>query len=126
MGIITIEFEIDEKNGVPFYKQIIQQVEVGIATGRLKPGDRLPTIRALAIKLKINPNTIAKSYNEMELKGLVVTQVGSGTYIADCTIDVDEVTREKKLNELCGNFIASIRQLGFEKEFVVKYLEEYK
>lgn len=126
MNEITFVFEIDEKSGVPFYRQIIQQVETGISTGKLKAGDKLPTIRKLAIELKINPNTIAKSYNEMELKGLVVTQVGSGTFIADIKIDIDQVERKKKMDEACSVFFATAKQLGYDYKDALVIINSYK
>ncbi|MDR2480469.1 MAG: GntR family transcriptional regulator, partial [Treponema sp.] len=78
-----VSFTLDADNGVPIYRQIIQQIEYAILSGRLRPGDRLPTIRSLAVELKTNPNTIAKAYGELEIRGILATQVGSGTYISD-------------------------------------------
>lgn len=72
---------LESSSGIPFYRQIIQQIEYATVTGALPPGERLPTIRALAIALKINPNTIAKAYAELELRGVVKTQVGCGTFV---------------------------------------------
>ena len=75
-------FRLDMKSGVPFYRQIIDQVKSTMATGRLKPGERLPTVRQLAVDLSINPNTVSRAYTELELTGLVETQMGSGTFIS--------------------------------------------
>lgn len=72
---------LESSSGIPFYRQIIQQIEYAAVTGTMPPGARLPTIRALAISLKINPNTIAKAYAELELRGVVKTQVGCGTFV---------------------------------------------
>lgn len=81
--MIDQEFSVrlESSSGIPFYRQIIQQIEYASVTGALPPGTRLPTIRALAISLKINPNTIAKAYAELELRGVVKTQVGCGTFV---------------------------------------------
>ncbi len=76
-------FSLDPENGVPIYRQIIQQIEYAVLSERIRPGDKLPTIRSLAVKLKANPNTIAKAYGELEIRGVLETQVGSGTYISD-------------------------------------------
>lgn len=73
--------KLESSSGIPFYRQIIQQIEYATVTGALPSGMRLPTIRALAISLKINPNTIAKAYAELELRGVVKTQVGCGTFV---------------------------------------------
>ena len=91
-----LNLELNTKNGVPFYRQIIQRVEYMMSAEKLKPGDKLPTVRQLAVKLKINPNTVAKAYNELELRGLVNTQVGSGTFISEKKIDISELEKEKK------------------------------
>jgi len=79
----SLLFSLNAQNGVPIYRQIIQQIEYAILSGRVLTGDRLPTIRQLAVDLKINPNTIAKAYSELEIRGIVETQVGSGTYISN-------------------------------------------
>ncbi|TCW60720.1 GntR family transcriptional regulator [Treponema sp. J25] len=122
-----IDFILDPASGVPFYRQIIQQVEQAILAGRLVPGDRLPTIRSLAIELQINPNTIAKAYNELELRGLVVTQVGSGTYISDKKIDIEEAERQKKIEECLGRFFREMEALGVKnKEELIQLIQEFK
>ncbi|MDR2471851.1 MAG: GntR family transcriptional regulator, partial [Treponema sp.] len=77
-----IRFSLAEANGAPIYRQIIQQIEYAILSGRMKSGDRLPTIRSLAVELKTNPNTIARAYGELEIRGILATQVGSGTFIS--------------------------------------------
>ena len=102
---------MDTQSGVPFYRQVIQQIEYAILSGRMVTGDRLPTIRQLAVDLKINPNTIAKAYNELEIKGIVQTQVGSGTYISDKKPDIDD-SKEKKIREVINRFIQEMSDLG--------------
>ncbi len=79
----TLKFNLDFKSGVPYYKQVILQVEMAIVDGRLRNGDQLPTVRKLAVELKINPNTVARAYNELEIRGIVNTQQGTGTFISD-------------------------------------------
>lgn len=110
-----IRFSLDAAGGVPFYRQIIQQIEQAILSRRLEPGDRLPTIRALAIELKINPNTIAKAYGELEIRGIVTTQVGSGTYVSDKRIDMADAERTKKLEAAVARFIRDMEALGVDR-----------
>jgi GntR family transcriptional regulator len=74
-----INFILDPAGGTPFYRQIIDQIKFGIASGNLKTGEQLPTVRALAVQLKVNLNTIAKAYKELEILGILDTQQGSGT-----------------------------------------------
>jgi len=114
-------------SGVPFYRQIIQQVERAILAKRLVPGDRLPTIRSLAIELKINPNTIAKAYSELELRGLVITQVGSGTYISDKDVDLQETERQKRIEECIANFFKEMEDLGIRtKQDLIELIQHFK
>jgi GntR family transcriptional regulator len=107
----TFTFTLNPASGAPVYRQIIQQVEHAILGGKLQPGDRLPTIRALAVALKANPNTIARAYNEMEIRGLVSTQVGSGTYISEAKTGAED-ERKKKIDEAAGRFIREMYTLG--------------
>ncbi|AEJ20356.1 GntR family transcriptional regulator [Gracilinema caldarium] len=122
-----ITFSLDPVSGVPFYRQIIQQVERAILAKHLVPGDRLPTIRSLAIELKINPNTIAKAYSELELRGLVITQVGSGTYISDKEVDLKETERQKRIEECIGRFFKEMEALGIRtKQDLIELIQQFK
>jgi len=121
-----IAFGLDPASGVPFYRQIIQQVEHAILAKKLLPGDRLPTIRALAIGLKINPNTIAKAYGELEIRGIVVTQVGSGTYVSDRPMDPEETERNRKLEEKVARFVKEMSALGAHREQMIAFVRDFK
>src|SRR6056297_3317209 len=95
-----LRFSIDPKSGVPYYKQIILQVEMAIADKRLSQGNQLPTVRSLAVDLQINPNTVAKAYNQLEIRGIVNTQQGTGTFISDKQIEIDDIERERILAQI--------------------------
>jgi len=112
----AVNFTLDTINGAPIYRQIIQQIEYAILSGRIQPGDRLPTIRSLAVELKTNPNTIAKAYNELEIRGILATQVGSGTYISDKKPVLEDDSLKRKIREVAGRFIQEMRDLGVEKK----------
>ena len=112
----AVNFTLDTVNGAPIYRQIIQQIEYAILSGRIQPGDRLPTIRSLAVELKTNPNTIAKAYNELEIRGILETQVGSGTYISDKKPVVEEDSLKRKIREVAGRFMQEMKDLGVEKK----------
>jgi GntR family transcriptional regulator len=112
----AVNFTLDTVNGAPIYRQIIQQIEYAILSGRMQPGDRLPTIRSLAVELKTNPNTIAKAYNELEIRGILATQVGSGTYISDKKPVIEDDSLKRKIREVAGKFIQEMRDLGVEKK----------
>jgi GntR family transcriptional regulator len=121
----TINFILDQANGTPIYRQIIQHIEYAILSGRMKPGDRLPTIRSLAVELKTNPNTIAKAYGELEIRGILATQVGSGTYISDKKPVVEDDSLNRKIREVLGRFVQELKALGVEKRELVKLIDSY-
>jgi GntR family transcriptional regulator len=122
----AVNFSLDTVNGAPIYRQIIQQIEYAILSGRMRPGDRLPTIRSLAVELKTNPNTIAKAYGELEIRGILATQVGSGTYISDKKSVIEDDSLNRKIREVAGRFIQEMRDLGVEKRELIKLIESYK
>lgn len=119
-----LQFSIDLKSGVPLYKQIILQIEMAIADNRLTRGDQLPTVRSLAVDLKINPNTVAKAYNQLELRGIVTTQQGTGTFIADREVNMSEIERERILSELSKSFLSKAASYGFTIQEVVEHIQE--
>lgn len=123
---MTIRFQLDMKSGVPFYRQIIDQVKSAIASGRLEPGQRLPTVRQLAVDLSINPNTVGRAYTELELTGLVETQMGSGTFVGHHTVDQDEVERRRMLDQICQELLSRANSYGFTLEEILENLEQRK
>jgi GntR family transcriptional regulator len=122
----TINFSLDSANGVPIYRQIIQQIEYAILSGRMKPGDKLPTIRSLSVELKINPNTISKAYGELEIRGILATQVGSGTYIADKKPEPESNVRQRKIQEILGRFIHEMYGLGVNRDELFDLINTYQ
>ena len=119
-----LTFTLDPKSGVPYYKQIILQVEMAIADGRLSKGERLPTVRSLAVDLSINPNTVARAYNEMEIRNIVVTQQGSGTFISDKQITIDSIERERILTEITRTYITKAASYGFNLNEILDHIQE--
>jgi len=121
----AVNFALDPLNGTPIYRQIIQQIEYAILSGRMKSGDKLPTIRSLAVDLKTNPNTIARAYSELEIRGILETQVGSGTYISDKKPVMEDDSLNRKIKEVLGRFIHELYDLGVENKDLVKLIESY-
>ncbi len=119
-----IAFTLDSKSGIPYYKQIILQVEMAIADGRLSKGARLPTVRSLAVDLSINPNTVARAYNEMEIRDIVVTQQGSGTFISEKQITIDAIERERILTEITRSFITKAASYGYTLEELLDHIQD--
>jgi len=112
-------FRLDSASGVPFYRQIIDQILAGIATGALRPGEQLPTVRGLAVELQVNLNTVAKAYKELEIRGVLSTQQGSGTFVAQVQVERDEVERRRLVVQLVDEFLARAAGAGLPPEEVV-------
>jgi GntR family transcriptional regulator len=109
---------------VPFYRQIIDQVKAAMATEAVAPGDRLPTVRQLAVDLSINPNTVSRAYTELELTGLVETQMGSGTFVGSRPVGRNDVEMRRVLDQLCQEFLSRVSTHGFTLEEVLENLEQ--
>src|SRR5262249_60574627 len=97
-----ITFKLNPKSGVPIYRQIQDQVRYGIASGRLRPGEQLPTVRGLAVELQVNPNTVIKAYTELERQGVLTTEQGSGTFVAPLpAVALASEDRQGQLGRAC-------------------------
>ncbi len=121
-----MKFYIDPASGVPFYRQIIDQIKYAIARGELRPGDQLPTVRQLAVDLAINPNTVGKAYSQLEILGILQTQQGSGTFISPQKVEVSDLERQEKLDSLCRDFITSAASYGFTLNELIEALRDRK
>lgn len=118
-----ITFLLDYSSGVPVYRQIIDQIRFGIASGQLKLGEQLPTVRALAVELKVNLNTVSKAYKELEIKNILETQQGTGTFINKTKQVVPKKEREDKLKEICTQFSSVALSYGFNLDEVMQELK---
>jgi len=114
-----INFKLDPKAGAPFYRQIIDQIKFGIASGNLKIGEQLPTVRALAVDLKVNLNTVAKAYKELEIQNVLETQQGTGTFISKIEIQISNKERKEKLREICHEFSTIAFVYGFSTDDII-------
>ncbi len=121
-----MEFRIDPKSGVPFYRQIIEQVKFAVGRGDLQPGAQLPTVRQLAVDLSINPNTVVRAYREMEIEGLLETHQGSGTFIGDRKPDVDAIERQRMLDQIITELLARASSYGLSFEDVLTGMQQRK
>jgi len=118
------EFRLDLHTGVPVYRQLIDQVRTGIASGALAAGDQLPTVRQLAVDLAINPNTVMRAYRELELGGLLETHQGTGTFISNKRPEKKTVERERQLGQMAGEFAARAGAAGFTLEELIDRLSD--
>lgn len=117
-----IEFGLDVKSGVPFHRQIVDQIKYGIASERLLPGEQLPTVRELSVILQVNPNTIRKAYSELEILGFLNTQQGTGTFVGNRLIEIDTAEKNKMLKQICDELVARGQQYGFTLKEIVGQL----
>ena len=118
------QFHLDLHSGVPVYRQIIDQVMGGIAAGALDRGDQLPTVRQLAVDLSINPNTVIRAYRELEIRGVLDTQQGTGTFVSHQQVERDDTERQRRLNQLAGEFVARAGSNGFTVEELIEQLRD--
>jgi GntR family transcriptional regulator len=121
-----VPISIDQKSGVPLYRQIIESVKFAIARGELTQGDRLPTVRQLAVDLEVNPNTVIRAYREMEIAGVLDTQQGSGTFVTDNRPEIDALERSRMLDQILTDLLARAAGYGFSLEEVLNGLRRLK
>lgn len=117
-------FSLDQHSGVPVYRQLIDQIQGGIASGTLAAGAQLPTVRQVAVDLAINPNTVLRAYRELEIRGVIDTQQGTGTFISERKPKRDDVERERKLDQLAGEAAARAGAAGFTIQELLEALRE--
>ena len=117
--------QLDLATGVPAYRQVIDQVLGAIAAGTLAGGDQLPTVRQLAVDLSINPNTVVRAYRELEIRGILTTQQGIGTFVTTQPVPVDEAVRQRQLDQLIGDLLARAGAAGLKADEIVARLQEF-
>ena len=118
-------FQVDASHPTPLYHQLERSIRFAIATGRLAIGDQLPTVRQLAVDLRINANTVAKVYTELERSGVVETRRGVGTFVtARPNEAASRHDRERRLRELTDHFVAETHKHGFSIEDAIEHLEK--
>lgn len=117
-----MDIRISPQSPGPIYAQIVAQVKAAVASGRLGPGDPLPTIRALAQQLLINPNTVARAYRELEVEGIVASRVGQGTVVASGVSPLGEEARARLMQEHVAALATHARHLGYGLDEVCELL----
>ena len=120
-----MEIQVDHESGAPIYVQIMEQIKHLVATGRLRPGDQLLTIRQLAVDLRVNPNTVVHAYHELDRQGVISTQQGRGTFIA-ARPDEGRLAemRKERLRAIVREALLQALSLGYEKEEIRRVFEE--
>jgi GntR family transcriptional regulator len=122
--LYVFRFKLDQHSGVPVYRQLMDQVTGGIAAGALVPGAQLPTVRQVAVDLAINPNTVLRAYRELEIRGVIDTHQGTGTFVAAKGPQPDAFERERRLYQLVGEFAARAGAAGFNVQELIDGLKD--
>jgi len=115
-----MRFEFD--NNIPIYIQLVEQLKIYIISGELKPGERLPSVRELALQTRVNPNTMQKALGELEELKLVYTERTNGKFV---TVDEELINKYKieYANELSNKYFSSMEGIGFDRDETIKYLK---
>ena len=121
-----MDITISLTDGVPIYRQIVNQVKFLVASGLLRPGEELPPIRTLALQLKVTPNTIVKAYDELETAGIVHKRQGSGTYVAEARPRLANRERQRIIEQRVDALLAEAHQLNFTADDVLRIVRERK
>ena len=121
-----VDFRLDKKSPVPFYRQIEDMVLAGISSGAIEPGDRLPTIRDMAVKLEVNPNTVVKAYSQLQMMGVLDMQQGTGAFARARAGGASVPAAEKKsaLAALCRDFVGRAQLLDISTKDLIERLTQ--
>lgn len=119
-----MQLHLSPGDGLPIYRQIVNQVKYLVAAGRLAPGEELPPIRALAEQLVVNPNTVARAYLELERDGIVTKRHGSGTYVSDNGSPLKRAERTRLLSQRVDALLAEARHLDIELDEVLQVVRQ--
>jgi GntR family transcriptional regulator len=114
-----MEFQCDTASRVPIYRQLMDQIRQAIARGRLRPGSRLPSVRALSRDLVVNPNTVARAYTELEREGVLNTRQGLGVFVAEPQAELSAAARRERLSQALDRFLTEAVHLGFSADEVI-------
>ena len=122
---MALPLQVDPKDPTPIYAQLERAIRVGIATARLQPGQQLPTVRQLAVELRVNANTVARVYLNLERDGVLQTKRGVGTFIAEAQVpEAHDQHRERRLKSISDKYLTEATSLGYAPREVVRYLAQ--
>jgi len=119
-----MEFRIDPSSRLPIYRQLTNQLREAVARGRLKPQERLPSVRDLSRTLVVNPNTIARVYTELEREGILNTRPGLGVFVAQPRAELTKKVRKERLLEMLDRLLTEAVHLGFSAEEVIAWVTD--
>ena len=114
---------IEHNSGVPISAQVIDQVKYRVVSGALAPGERIPSVRALARQLKLNPTTVARTYRQLEADGIIFTQRGSGTFIAKGQTGFTLSEKRKQVSRRVRELVVEAGRIGLDFQELLKLVE---
>jgi GntR family transcriptional regulator len=120
---LALELRVAPGGATPIYRQIVDQIRRAVAGGARRAGDPLPSIRALAEQLVVNPNTVAKAYNELVHDGVIESRQGRGFFVADCRQIYSDAERKRRLQEALRSFLGEALVLNFTADEIRAALE---
>ena len=119
-----MDITINVTDGVPIYKQIVNQIKYLAASGALAPGEELPPIRTLALQLKVTPNTIVKAYDELEASGVIHKRQGSGTFVSEGRPKLALLERRRIIDRRIDALLAEAHQLNFTADDILRMVRQ--
>ena len=118
-----VDFSLDKKSPAPFYRQIVDLTLAGISSGAISPGDKLPTIREMSVKLEINPNTVVRAYSQLQMLGVLDTQQGSGVFVrARPARSRSAADRQRAIDALCSDFVGRAQLMDISVKELIERL----
>ena len=120
----TVEFAIQTASGIPIYQQLAEQIYAAVARGRLRPDERLPSVRELSQTLVVNPNTVARAYTELERQGAVYTRPGMGVFVSAARAALPKKVRRERLQQAIDQLLIEAVQIGCDSEEVLELVDE--
>ena len=119
-----MQIHVSDSSGAPYYQQVVSQIRLLVASGRLEPGEQLPAVRKLAEQLLINPNTVARAYRELEAEGVVSARRGAGVFVSEGGSPLSKREKTKRLSERIDGLLAEATQLGFDLDALLRLVEQ--
>ncbi|WP_413380332.1 GntR family transcriptional regulator [Alkalihalobacillus sp. 1P02AB] len=108
----------------PIYSQLVERIKKEIVRNDLKPGDKLPSVREMALQSGVNPNTVQRTYRELESEKIAESKRGQGTYVTENQVVLEEMRQRLKKEEI-SQFVSSMYEMGYQKEEILTGLEEF-
>lgn len=118
-------FQVDLSGPKPVYQQLSDQIKYAVASGRLQPGDKLPTVRDVAVQVRVNRNTVARVYSELEREGILHTRAGQGTFVSDRGSNLKRAEQKRQLSAAMKDLLAQAKLFGFSRDQITALFTDH-